>query len=179
MQSHFFGTGKSFRETESLGITPFSLSLITAREEVVITTHLSLAQFLRWNQRSEICMLIGSLGFARVAVVVVGIERSEAAQMASGIWLAEEALRSDEDRENCFLPLATDIRQELGTAGWCLQCQLLACLVNYLVNWPLKFPTACPLLHSKPAAELFTLFQRGRWISSVSASGRLAERSLS
>lgn len=66
-----------------------------------------------------------------------------------------------------------------GQAAWRLQCQLLACLVNYLVNWPLKFPTACPLLHSEPAAELFTLFQRGRWISSVSAPGRLAERSLS
>jgi len=39
--------GKSFRGTERLGITPFSLSLITAREEVVITTHPPLAKILR------------------------------------------------------------------------------------------------------------------------------------
>lgn len=43
----FFGTGKSCRETKRLGIPPFSLALITAREEVVITTHPSLAKILR------------------------------------------------------------------------------------------------------------------------------------
>lgn len=84
--------------------------------------------------------------------------RSRLPRWRVGSCLAEEALRSGEDGESCSLPLATGIRQELGTAVWCSQCQLLACLVNYLVNWLLKFPTACPLLHSGPAAELFTLF---------------------
>lgn len=36
----FLGTGRSFRKTARLGTPPSSLSLITAREEVVITTHL-------------------------------------------------------------------------------------------------------------------------------------------
>lgn len=38
----FFGTGRSFRKTVRLGTPPSSLSLITAREEVVITTHLAM-----------------------------------------------------------------------------------------------------------------------------------------
>lgn len=107
-----------------------------------------------------------SVFFARIAVVGAGLSGTRLPGWHTGQRLAEQGLRHGQDGQSCSLPPAPGIRQELGTAARCLQCQLLAWLVNYLVNWPLKFPTACPLLHSEPAAELFTLFQQGRWISS-------------
>lgn len=102
--------------------------------------------------------------FARVAVGGAGLSGCPDGTQGSA-WQSRDC-GAGRTGKSCSFPRAPGIRQELGTAARCSQCQLLAWLVNYLVNWPLKFPTACPLLHSKPAAELFTLFQQGRRISS-------------